>query len=195
MWDQEARFGPKRRFNQYHIWKALYSLSRRKLGRKRLSEIVGVGEGSVRSIVSILLQENLISIRPSGMFITPQGKKHLEEISLRSVHIPDNPLIPGINNTGFLVKGKGSRVGSGLELRDIAVRHGAMGVTSIIQKKGRLTLAPDFDIEDAYPEVAALLCELFPGMKRRDAIIVASALSPEEAEEGGFFAALFLVNS
>lgn len=195
MWDQEARFGPKRRFNQYHIWKALYSLSRRKLGRKRLSEIVGVGEGSVRSIVSILLQENLISIRPSGMFITPQGKKHLEEISLRSVHIPDNPLIPGINNTGFLVKGKGSRVGSGLELRDIAVRHGAMGVTSIIQKKGRLTLAPDFDIEDAYPEVAALLRELFPGMKRRDAIIVASALSPEEAEEGGFFAALSLVNS
>ena len=99
MWDEEARFGPKRRFNQYHIWKALYSLSRRKLGRKRLAEIVGIGEGSVRSIVSILLQDNLISIRQSGMFITPQGKKHLEEVSLHSVHIPDNPLIPGINNT------------------------------------------------------------------------------------------------
>jgi len=195
MWDEEARFGPKRRFNQYHIWKALYSLSRRKLGRKRLAEIVGIGEGSVRSIVSILLQDNLISIRQSGMFITPQGKKHLEEISLHSVRIPDNPLIPGINNTGFLVKGKGSKVGSGLELRDIAVRHGATGVTSIIQRKGKLTVAPDFDIEDAYPDIATLLRELFPGMKRRDAIIVAGGLSPEEAEEGGFFAALSLVNS
>lgn len=195
MWDEGARFGPRRRFNQYHIWKALYSLSRRKLGRKRLAEVVGVGEGSVRSIVSILLQERLISIRQSGMFITPEGKKHLEEISLRSVPIPDNPLIPGTNNTGFLVKGRGARVGTGIKLRDIAVRHGATGVTTIIQPKGRLTVAPDFDIEDTYPEVAELLRRLFPDMKRRDAIIVASAMSQQEAEEGGFFAALFLVNS
>ncbi len=195
MWDEEARFGPKRRFNQYHIWKALYSLSRRKLGRKKLAEIVGVGEGSVRSIVSILLQDNLISIRQSGMFITPEGKKHLEEISLVSVRVPDNPLTPGANNIGFLVKGKGSRVGSGLELRDMAVRHGATGVTSIIQRKGRLTVAPDFDIEDEYPDVAEMLRTLFPAMKRRDAIIIASGISPEEAEEGGFFAALSLVNS
>ncbi len=195
MWDEEARFGPKRRFNQYHIWKALYSLSRRKLGRKRLAEIVGVGEGSVRSIVSILLQEKLITIRQSGMFITPQGKKHLSEISLVSVSVPDNPLTPGTNNTAFLVRGKGAKVGKGLELRDIAVRHGATGVTSIINRKGRLTIPPDFDIEENYPEVAEELRKLFPDIKKRDALIIASGMSPEEAEEGGFFAALALVNS
>lgn len=195
MWDQGARFGPQRRFNQYHIWKALYALSRRKLGRQRLAEIVGVGEGSVRSIISILLQDNLISVRQNGMFITPEGKKHLEEISLRSVSVPNNPFFPGENNIAFIVRGKGSKVGNGLELRDIAVRHGSTAVTTIIQRKGRLMVAPDYNLEDEYPDVVKLIRRLFPEMKGRDAIIVSSGMSPEEAEEGGFFAALHLVNS
>lgn len=48
--------GPVPKFNEYHIWKALDCLDETTpVGRKRLSQLLGIGEGSTRTILSLSL--------------------------------------------------------------------------------------------------------------------------------------------
>ena len=56
--------GPVPKFKDYHIWKTLYFLSRESpIGRKKLASLLAIGEGSTRTILSILQEEGSTLIR------------------------------------------------------------------------------------------------------------------------------------
>ena len=66
--------GPAPKFNDYHIWKTLMSLDDYiPLGRKRLAAVLGIGDGSTRTILNILQQEEYIKISKEGIKITEKG--------------------------------------------------------------------------------------------------------------------------
>lgn len=50
------------------------------IGRRVLSNYIGIGERIVRTEVNFLKQQNLIDINPLGMTITPEGKEVIEKL-------------------------------------------------------------------------------------------------------------------
>ena len=55
--------GPVPKFNDYHIWKAFECLDENTpVGRKKLSQMLGIGEGSTRTILAMMQDQNMIII-------------------------------------------------------------------------------------------------------------------------------------
>ena len=70
----EPQYGPMFRFNDANVYWALYVLSDgKRMGRKRLAEEVGVGEGSMRRIIDTLKEWGFILIKQTGITITKAG--------------------------------------------------------------------------------------------------------------------------
>ncbi|MFA5452756.1 MAG: hypothetical protein WC248_04220, partial [Candidatus Methanomethylophilaceae archaeon] len=66
--------GPIPKFTDYHLWKALMSLDEsRPLGRKKLSITLNIGEGSTRTVLDILSEQEFISIDKNGVILTDKG--------------------------------------------------------------------------------------------------------------------------
>ena len=66
--------GPIPKFNDYHMWKTFESLDEKiPVGRKKLSSMLGIGEGSTRTILSIIQDQGLVTIGKSGMVLTAKG--------------------------------------------------------------------------------------------------------------------------
>ena len=66
--------GPIPKFNDYHIWKTLYYLDNEEaIGRKKLSSLLDIGEGSTRTIIALLQTHGIISINKSGIILTSSG--------------------------------------------------------------------------------------------------------------------------
>ena len=66
--------GPLPKFNDYHLWKALEILDNKEaIGRKKLAEALGIGEGSARTVISLLQEQGLITIGKSGILLTGKG--------------------------------------------------------------------------------------------------------------------------
>ena len=84
----EPQFGPMFRFNDANVYWALYILSDgRRVGRKRLSEDIGVGEGSMRRIIETLKDWEFITIKQTGITITKAGLAFLEQVPIRPVDV------------------------------------------------------------------------------------------------------------
>ena len=76
----EPRYGPMFRFSDANVYWTLHLLSDgRRIGRKRLSEMVGIGEGSMRRIIDTLREMELISIKQTGISMTEHGIQYLKK--------------------------------------------------------------------------------------------------------------------
>ncbi|MBO5668816.1 MAG: hypothetical protein J6R75_00425 [Candidatus Methanomethylophilaceae archaeon] len=65
------QYGPMFRFTDASVYWALHILSDgKRMGRKRLSEEIGVGEGSMRRILNTLKENNFVYIKQTGITIT-----------------------------------------------------------------------------------------------------------------------------
>ncbi|MEM4519928.1 MAG: hypothetical protein QXD94_05770 [Sulfolobales archaeon] len=69
-------------FTTYHIYLTLHECSKGPSGRKALSNILGIGEGSVRTLIRRLYQIGLIYVDPvAGVLLTPTGLEVLKSLS------------------------------------------------------------------------------------------------------------------
>lgn len=77
--------GIKPEFGRYHVYLALELLVEgRPIGRKSLSKVLGIGEGSVRTLIRRLRELGLISVDPvAGVLITSLGVKLVEAVRSR----------------------------------------------------------------------------------------------------------------
>lgn len=81
-------YGPMFRFSDANVYYALYLLTQQpKIGRKALAEKCGVGEGSMRHIVSTFREWGFIDIHQTGISITQKGMDFLREIPVRLVDL------------------------------------------------------------------------------------------------------------
>ncbi len=173
--------GPKPRLSQVQLFSALYFINEHApIGRYDLANQVHENQGVIRGLLERLLEHHLIDSSKAGARTTELGRSTLKEFlaghgitELKKLHIPS--LINAQHTYGSHLRNAGSKTSRVIELRDIAVRMGALGAMTILCTKHGLTIPPDNEsVNKLYPEAAATLESQF-STKEGDAILLAFA--------------------
>ena len=189
----EPQFGPMFRFNDANVYWSLHLLSDgRRMGRKRLADEVGVGEGSMRRIIDTLKEWDFINIKQTGITITKAGISFLEQLPLRPVNIFVEGSVAGSCQQGVLVLGGADKVVNGMEQRDAGIKVGADGCTTIVIRDGVLMIPPDWNMDEKTPELAYKIRKEI-GMTQSDALIIGGGETQALATEAAITAALLMV--
>ena len=168
----EPQFGPMFRFNDANVYWALHILSDgRRMGRKRLAEEVGVGEGSMRRIIDTLKEWDFILIKQTGITITKAGQAFLAQLPIRPVDVFVEGSVVGKFQQAVLVLGGADKVVNGMEQRDIGIKVGGEGCTTIVIRDGNLMIPPDWNLDEKDPEVAYKIRKE-TGITQSDALII-----------------------
>jgi DNA-binding transcriptional regulator LsrR (DeoR family) len=164
----------------------------KKIGRKKLAEKVGIGEGSIRTILAVLRRDKLVKITQNGISLSSKGEEELRAYPIKMVDIDANEMTIGSCDIAVHVKNAAHKIKDGLEQRDEAIKVGAKGATTIICKDRRLIIPLELDIRIKFPVIEKRLRELFD-LKDEDVIIIGTADSREKAEDGALAAAFALI--
>jgi len=180
--------GPAPKFNDYHIWKSIMSMDiDEPIGRKKLSSILGIGEGSTRTILNILLDNKYIEIGKSGITLTKEGDEYRSLIFLDAKPVTIMDLTIGQYNCAVLIKHAARRISFGCEERDSAIISGAKGATTLICSNNRLLFpGSDYPVDD---DTERRIRDIF-AVRNDDAIIIGTADTYDLAECGAISAAL-----
>jgi predicted transcriptional regulator len=187
------RYGPLFRFADHHIYRTLSLLSSgRRVGRKRLADEVGIGEGSMRKIVNVLKEREMIDVRQTGVRISPKGLAYFNELPVRMEEVRSPDMTISDTSIAVQVKGAGNRISTGIEQRDAAIKAGADGATTVVMLEDRLLVPPDYDLDANVPETAKVLRDRFD-LEDGDVIIVGTSTDPRKAANGALAAAFDIV--
>ena len=174
-----------------HVVKVLFLLSERPMGRHQLMKEMGLGEATIKTLVKRLKKNNLIKKTTKGNVLTKKGilfvSKILKKIS-RPVEIAIDKYTIGKYNYAVLVKKASSKLRSGIEQRDEAIKIGADGATTLLCKNDRLIL-PGCDRKII--ELEKILRKNFK-IENENVIVIGSASTKKKAEEASIIAALSL---
>ena len=188
--------GPSPSFGDYHLlWTIDIIAFEAPVGRSRLSEILGLGEGVGRTIVERLREEGLIEVSRSGCSLTDRGKDFLETVRgliSRPILLTGSPIGFGRFNMAILVINASQLVRSGIEERDVSIRAGALGAMTLIFKNNTLR-APGLsnDAGQDFPEITDQLLGKFQPAEG-DVILIVAADGLAVAEQAVRAAALSL---
>ena len=182
--------GPLPRFAEVHVRRALELIAKHeRIGRKQLAEELGVGEGSMRTILNQLKKRGLITSSRGGHALTTKGKRFLGK-PLEFVQIDAGNITVGNFDVATIVRGAVKKVKRGIEQRDEAIKAGADGATVLIFKEGK------FQFPDGFLEVkkklSGKLTEIFKP-REGDVIVIGTAGSTIKAEAGAKAAARALL--
>lgn len=183
--------GPISKFSDYHIWKTLLSLDKNDpIGRKRLASILGIGEGSTRTILKLLTDEGYVTSSKDGMLITEKGLALRDSIYFELAPVKVENLTINNFNCAVRIPHSAKRVTFGCEERDVAIIAGAKGATTLVCNNGKL-LFPGSDFP-ADKETENVLRKNFK-IRHDDVIIIGTAETYNLAECGAVTAALNLI--
>ena len=170
-----------------HILYALSLLSENRIGRKQLAELLRVGEGTVRTIISRLSDLDMINISRPGVTLSEKGIQFLSQIRERLTWNPYPPtdLTVAESNCMVLVKKASDKIRYGIEQRDQALIHGAVGATTLMSKDGSWVM-PGQD------KAVDLAIDLEPS--NSDVAIIGSGVDDFSARLGALSAALNLLS-
>jgi predicted transcriptional regulator len=193
MMSNNARIGgPIPKFNDYHLWKALDSLDNKSpIGRKKLAEVLGIGEGSTRTVISILQEQGLITIGKSGILLTNKGMEFKKKTHMDIVRdIGASDLTIGEKDVAVRVPKMANTVKFGCEERDTAIKSGATGATTLIYSGGKLMFpGSDYPVDKVLQDrIKAKL-----PLKNDDVIIIGTGPTDKAAEMGAVKAGLELM--
>jgi len=192
----ERPVGPAPTYTSIQLLRTILYLGREgEAGRKKLSEILGLGEGAVRNIVKRLRKLGLIEVGRRGCYLTEEGRKFYRELSkvLRDVgEIEMRFPWTHPHNYVVLVKNRANRLKKGLEQRDAAIRGGADAVMIITFLDGELHMPGVSNLSRERPDFAEkILKTLNP--REGDVIIIAGGESISGAGHGALAAAQTLL--
>ena len=183
--------GPVPKFNDYHIWKALQCLDESQpVGRKRLSQHLGIGEGSTRTILSQLQDQGMITIGKSGILLTDAGTEFKKSVHMDVADISISDLTIGDRDCAVRVPKMARNVKYGCEERDAAIKSGATGATTLIYTNGKLIFpGSDYPVDT---EVESKIRSVF-SLKNDDVVIIGTGPTRESAEIGAVIAGLTIM--
>ncbi|HXZ23889.1 MAG TPA: DUF4443 domain-containing protein, partial [Methanomassiliicoccales archaeon] len=148
------KYGPLHRFADYHVYRTLLALADgRRRGRKQLAEAVGLGEGSMRTIVEYLRDKGQIDVKQTGIKISSRGAEFVKQMPVKLERLEPSSISLGTRNVAVQVKGKAKKIGLGIEQRDAAIKAGADGATTIVVSGGKLVIPPDYFVDRETPEI------------------------------------------
>lgn len=112
------------------------------VGRYYLSEKLDLGETTIRNILNILKQLNVIEAYRGGHRLTPYGQEIIKDINKLIEIYPNFDLGVSGESVLFIVKNFSDKIGSVLEFRDDIIRAGGRGAVILVYKDGTL-IFPD----------------------------------------------------
>jgi predicted transcriptional regulator len=179
-------------FTETHILRTVFILDSGVTGRKKLVKQLGVGEGSVRTIIKRLSKEGLVSSSKKGHSLTDKG---LEAVSKRltSMSKPIAFDLTGLVPSGYqslvVVYRMGDTLSGTVGLRDTALRAGADGAVILVYEGEYGLRFPDSGMDlSEYPLAAEKLLGL--DLADGDVVVIGFASSREKAEDGAVAVAL-----
>ncbi|RLG06198.1 MAG: hypothetical protein DRN59_03415 [Thaumarchaeota archaeon] len=189
--------GPQPSFQSFQILDALLIIDREApIGRKKLSEKLGLGEGAVRTLLQKLKSRSLIDVRgKGGCILSEKGRMLISK--LRSKLIPVGSLAIDLpwsypENYAIIVRDSALKLRRGLEQRDEAIRAGAKALLILSYLDGRLLMPSVSDLTSEKPEFAARIIELVRP-RNGDVILIAGGDTEIEARRGALAAAQTLL--
>lgn len=191
--------GPAPSFNEAHVVKALEIIGKcGTVGRIRLSKELGLGEGTTRTLLKHLKNEGVTQSSRSGISFSEEGKKLFSDLRSKlseGVEVPSSPLTVGAFNIAVLVRDSAQAIGSGMEQRDIAIKSGASGATTMVFSGDKLSMPKC--VEDVSESTSSLHDEIVTKLNpnENDVIIVGSGETRELAEIGAKMAAIKLLKN
>lgn len=183
--------GPVPKFNDYHIWKAFQCLDETNpVGRKRLSQLLRIGEGSTRTILSMMQDQNMITIGKSGILLTETGAEFKKTVQMDVADVSISDLTIGDRDCAVRVPKMARNVKYGCEERDAAIKSGATGATTLIYSNGKLIFPGlDYPVD---PDVESKIRSVF-SLKNDDVVIIGTGPTEESAEVGAVIAGLTIM--
>jgi predicted transcriptional regulator len=181
------------KFTQAYILKALQIINEHHPGRKQLSIKLGLGEGTIRTLIRRFQEENLVKTSRHGMSLTEKGWNVLSSILqvLTGSKFPKTKITVADHNFAVHVKRGSHKVRYGVEQRDDAIMVGAKGASTLVMKDNTLIMPGIESGVDADSIDALKTFEL----ENEDVVIIGSAESILLAEIGAYSAALELIAS
>ena len=166
-----SRSGPASRYSDAYLFMVLDSLYRNGcMSRKALVDDVGLGEGSVRSMLNVLKSWRWIDVNRAGSVLTEFGKASYEGFGIRYVDFCDRKYVLGRCQQAVIVKGVAGKVTNGMAQRDVAVMNGAAGASVFVMRDGKVLFPTIWDMDEGDPEVAGRIRAA--GLKEGDALVV-----------------------
>lgn len=186
------KYAPSRTlsFDVVHIFKTLQLIENNgHASRDLLCEELGLGEGSIKTLIKHLKMNNLIQTSNRGTKMTNRGKAiFLELISSvpAETALPRCSIALGKFNHAVLLKALSFAVRSGIEQRDAAIRMGGTGATTLFFRENKFVMpatagrSPDTLRKE--PSIRAVLIEKLKPHEE-DVIIIGSADTDRKTAE------------
>ena len=175
-------------FNMVHVFKALQLVkSRGHISRDLLSKELGLGEGSIRTLMRHLQMNNMIKATNAGTTMTQKGEALFLEL-LSSIptemNLPKCSIALGKFNYVVLLKQHSHAIKSGVEQRDAAIKIGAKGATTLLFKQNKFVMPSNtnYDSLQREPKISRLLIRTL-NPEEGDAIIIGSDDMHEKRSE------------
>jgi len=188
--------GPAPKFTKWHVWKTIYEIfNTGRIGRQKLSKRVGVGEGTLRTILAFLKAQNFIIIKQTGISLTEKAVSFLDKCGLQIVPLQAPEITAGKYNCALRVRNAAHKIRLGIEQRDEAIKAGASGATTLIYKNNLLSFPGEAQsLKHTHPKISELIISKFK-LENNDVVIIGFGSTLKSAEEGALAAALDLIQA
>jgi len=180
-------------FGEVHLARTLFLLSEKPVGRKRLVKLLGVGEGSVRTIIKKLSSKGFLLSSKQGHSLSRKGAGEVRRILgcfARPVEFHSTD-VPGPKQSLVVVREAADRIRKiGVDERDVAVRAGASGSVIMVFKEGKVGFPSDHFDAGKFKDLEAKLASIT--LTENDVVVISFADSSTSAEDGALAVALAL---
>ncbi|HET7242016.1 MAG TPA: DUF4443 domain-containing protein [Nitrososphaeraceae archaeon] len=174
------RYAPSRvlSFDMVHVFKTLQLIQENgHVSREKLCKDLGLGEGTIKTLVRHLKMQNLIESTNAGTTMTKKGNSFFSELlsSIPSeISLSKCAITLGKFNYAVLVKQMSSMIKDGIAQRDAAIRMGASGATTLLFKDNKFLIPQtEFDsLKDEHQLSEQMIKNLHP--QDGDVIIIGS---------------------
>jgi predicted transcriptional regulator len=181
-----------------HIVKTLFLVEKEPQGRFKLMKELNLGEATVKTLLKNLVRGNLLKSTKGGVVFTALGKKTFGKIKgkmefpvrIDANDYTDRGSYKNKFDSAILVKNEAKKIRSGIEQRDIAVKAGAIGATTLTQKNDKITFpSKGLDVKKFGDYLRG-----FFEINDNDVIVICSAPSYDIAEYAALEVGLSLIS-
>lgn len=178
-----------------HTIRALFLIKDRRVGRKKLVKELGIGEGSVRTLLKKLKNQGLVSSVKQGHTLTEKGLSQVNTL-LNKFTQPEKfesyDLACGSPKMMTVVHETSWKIKKGVNQRDTAVKAGADGALILVYKNNEISFPSDEQGLEELSETGKKLNGI--DLREGDVIVVAFAGDESSAENGVLAIAAELVD-
>ncbi|MGB8188404.1 MAG: DUF4443 domain-containing protein [Nitrososphaeraceae archaeon] len=174
------RYAPSRvlSFDMVHVFKTLQLIQENgHVSREKLCKDLGLGEGTIKTLVRHLKMQNLIESTNAGTTMTKKGNSFFSKLlSLipSEISLSKCAITLGKFNYAVLVKQMSSMIKDGIAQRDAAIRMGASGATTLLFKDNKFLIPQTYfdSLKDEHQLSEQMIKNLHP--QDGDVIIIGS---------------------